>query len=320
MSSPSWIVNYNIISGALWSFVLVNTLLVAVLYSGYEVFDLTSTWNTLIQCCAVVEIYNSAVGNVRSPLVTTVMQVASRLLLVIGIFTILPDSPANAHWSYITMITAWAISEIIRYYYYAVNILSEGNPPAILKWLRYNAFLILYPVGISSECTMIYKSLDEAALAVGEWYKWFLIACLAVYVPGSPGFAAGISRRFQSTVPDLTPLKYEQNLYASLRVHNRPYLVTKGDEMILPFRLKNAEVGDVLNFHDVTTIGSRNYTYNLSGSIDPSIFTIKAVVVEKTKKPMYVKEITKRRNRHTRHVKVKHDYTVLRVSELKLNI
>ncbi|KAH3670570.1 hypothetical protein OGAPHI_001085 [Ogataea philodendri] len=135
-----------------------------------------------------------------------------------------------------------------------------------------------------------------------------------------PGIAATISRRFQSTVPDLTPLKYEQDLYASLRVHNRPYLVTKGDEMILPFRLKHAQVGDVLNFNDVTTIGSRNYTFHLKEAIDPSIFTIKAVVVEKTKKPMYVKEITKRRDRHVRHVPVKHDYTVLRVSELKLNI
>ncbi|KAH3670569.1 hypothetical protein OGAPHI_001084 [Ogataea philodendri] len=185
MSSPSWIVNYNIISGALWSFVLVNTSLVAILYSGYEIFDLTATWNTLIQCLAVTEIYNSAVGNVRSPLVTTVVQVSSRLLLVIGIFTVLPDSPANAHWAYISMITAWSISEIIRYYYYAANILSEGNPPQTLKWLRYNAFLILYPIGISSEWTMIYKSLDEAALSVGDWYKWFLVVCLGIYFPGA---------------------------------------------------------------------------------------------------------------------------------------
>ncbi|GMF13388.1 unnamed protein product [[Candida] boidinii] len=120
-------------------------------------------------------------------------------------------------------------------------------------------------------------------------------------------------------VPDLTPLKYETDLYASIKIHNRPYLVTKGDEVILPFHMKHAEIGDVLNFNDVTTIGSRNYTYN-QPSIDPSFFNIKGVVLEKTKKPMYVKEITKRRNRRVRHVQVKHDITIVRISDLEITI
>lgn len=121
-----------------------------------------------------------------------------------------------------------------------------------------------------------------------------------------------------SKLPDLQPLKFEKDLYATIRIHNRPYLITEGDKIILPFRLKNAEVGDVLNFDDVTTIGSRNFTYS-DTPIDSSLYSIKATVIEKTKKPMYTKEITKRRQRHVRHVNVKHDLTVLRVSELKLS-
>ncbi|ODV94961.1 hypothetical protein PACTADRAFT_50799 [Pachysolen tannophilus NRRL Y-2460] len=116
---------------------------------------------------------------------------------------------------------------------------------------------------------------------------------------------------------DLSPLKFEQDLYVTLRIHNRPYLVTLGDKVVLPFKLKHAEIGDVLKFNDVTSIGSRNYTVT-GDPIDPSLFSIKAVVIEKTKNPMYTKEITKRRQRHVRHVNVKHDITILRISELSI--
>lgn len=117
---------------------------------------------------------------------------------------------------------------------------------------------------------------------------------------------------------DLSPLKFEQNLYATVNIHNRPYLITEGDEVILPFRMKQAEVGDIIEFDNVTTLGSRNYTLHKDdGSIDQFV-SIKGVVLEKTKKPMVVKEVTKRRNRHTKHTNIKHDLTMVRISELKL--
>lgn len=121
-------------------------------------------------------------------------------------------------------------------------------------------------------------------------------------------------------IPDLTPLKYEQNLYATINIHNRPFLVTKGDIIILPFRMKHADIGDALQFTDITTVGSRNYTYHVKEGLPSDAVTIKGIILEKTKKPMYVKEITKKRNRHTRHVQVKHDLTKIRITELKLNV
>lgn len=141
-------------------------------------------------------------------------------------------------------------------------------------------------------------------------------------------FANGIKSSVYTTsrglatgqAPDLTPLKFEQNIYATIDIHNRPYLVTLGDEITLPFRMKHAEIGDTLRFTDIKTLGSKNYTYNISEGIDPSVATIKGVILEKTKNPMTVKEITKRRNRHTRHVQVKHDLTKVRITELSLKL
>lgn len=117
---------------------------------------------------------------------------------------------------------------------------------------------------------------------------------------------------------DLNPLKLSNELYAILRIHNRPYLVTLGDRVILPFKLKQAEVGDILNLNDVTTIGSRNYKV-VDYPIESSLYTLKATVLEKTKRAFQVREVTKRRNRKVRHAKSKGDLTILRISELRLN-
>ncbi|CAI8502340.1 hypothetical protein CAS74_000259 [Pichia kudriavzevii] len=118
---------------------------------------------------------------------------------------------------------------------------------------------------------------------------------------------------------DLLPLKFEHNIYATLKVHDRSYLVTKGDLVNLPFCMHEAQIGDIIEFNKVDVVGSRNFTYHVKDGIDTSKVTVTGVVVEKTKKPMQVKEVTKRRNRHTKHILSKHDLTVVRISELKIN-
>ncbi|GAV56010.1 hypothetical protein ZYGR_0AZ01820 [Zygosaccharomyces rouxii] len=129
---------------------------------------------------------------------------------------------------------------------------------------------------------------------------------------------AGSVTSTTSKAINITPLKYSNELYAVFRIHNRPYLVTLGDKVILPFKLKQADVGDVLNLNDVTTIGSRNYQL-IDNPIDTKLFTLKATVLEKTKRAFQIREVTKRRNRRVRHAINKADLTVLRISELKVN-
>lgn len=116
---------------------------------------------------------------------------------------------------------------------------------------------------------------------------------------------------------DITPLKLATDLYAVFRIHNRPYLVTEGDKVILPFKMNQAEVGDILKLSDVTTLGSRNFT--LKGDpIDPKLYNLKATVIEKTKRKFEIREVTKRRNRRVRHAKSKGDLTILRINMLEV--
>ncbi|ODV94960.1 hypothetical protein PACTADRAFT_3847 [Pachysolen tannophilus NRRL Y-2460] len=184
--SPSWISYYNYGCAALWSYILIATIYYPFIkgYDQFSFYEKTNFTLTIIQSLAIVEIYNSAVGNVRSPVFTTVVQVSSRLLVVWGIFQILPNSPANQHYLYTSLLLSWSITEIIRYTYYAQNIVTLGNPGQLLIFLRYNTFLVLYPTGVASETGLIYISLKEASKAVGNWYAIFLQAVLLIYIPG----------------------------------------------------------------------------------------------------------------------------------------
>lgn len=129
-------------------------------------------------------------GLVRSPLVTTVMQVSSRLLLVWPVLNpaVFADSIRPSMF-YSTMLLAWSITEIIRYSYFVVNLQNlRSGVPEWLVWLRYNTFYVLYPLGITSECALILKaSLVDVGQQEQTWriMQWAFWAVLAVYVPGS---------------------------------------------------------------------------------------------------------------------------------------
>ncbi|KAF7712609.1 Uncharacterized protein PECH_003010 [Penicillium ucsense] len=151
-----------------------------------------ATFNPLLlatQSLALLEVLHSLVGIVRAPFVTTAMQVASRLLVVWGILAQFGGDIVGAKteqlgdYAYLGCVAAWGITEVIRYGFFAIT-LSGGSVPAWWTWLRYNTFYVLYPIGITSECTLIFKALGPAG-AVDPLFQYFLIAVLVIYVPGS---------------------------------------------------------------------------------------------------------------------------------------
>lgn len=80
------------------------------------------------------------------------------------------------------MLIAWSVTEVIRYFYFVFTL--SGYKPAIMTWFRYNTFFILYPLGISSECWLIYKSIEPAEALYGLPYALVLKAILLIYIPG----------------------------------------------------------------------------------------------------------------------------------------
>lgn len=112
---------------------------------------------------------------------TTAMQVASRLLLVWGIGHFFTATTA-ASPAFSSMLVAWSATEVVRYSYFA-TIISFGGVPDFLTWLRYNTFFVLYPLGISSECWLVYKAI-EPAKQLQPGLEWALIGVLIIYIPG----------------------------------------------------------------------------------------------------------------------------------------
>lgn len=126
-----------------------------------------------------------------------------------------------------------------------------------------------------------------------------------------------------SAVPDLKLLKFDSNasndLYAICKIHNMPYLVTKGDRLILPYKIRNHNIGDVLKLDNVVTLGSRNFTVNNDKGIPSLAFLLTATLAEITREPKYHVYKKKPRCRRLKTVEVEPYQTHLVINELKLN-
>ncbi|KAF2658888.1 PTPLA-domain-containing protein [Lophiostoma macrostomum CBS 122681] len=178
-----YLLAYNFLSQMLWFSVLGRVLTIAATQgvSSGKVYAATEEFARLTQTGAVLEVLHSAVGLVRAPLLTTLTQVASRLLLVWGIGYKFPQTTQYSP-AYASMLVAWSVTEVIRYSYF-VFVLSGLGVPRLWTWLRYNMFLILYPLGVGSETWLIYKAIPQAEKK-NEYYGYALYAILATYVPG----------------------------------------------------------------------------------------------------------------------------------------
>lgn len=133
--------------------------------------------------------------------------------------------------------------------------------------------------------------------------------------PPPPLSSSGSSSELLRLLP---LLRAQPQHYITIHIHSFPFLVTLGDTITLPFRLKNVVPGQTLRLTHASILGSRDYTLKGSPWIDENLFSCRAAVVEETREPMRVKEKTKRRQRRVKTVKSKHPYTVLRIKELEV--
>jgi large subunit ribosomal protein L21 len=121
------------------------------------------------------------------------------------------------------------------------------------------------------------------------------------------------------SIKELLPLLVAQpSHYISAHIHGRPYLVTVGDIVRLPFHMPGVVPGDILRLNRASSLGSRDYTLKGAPYVDERIFECRARVMGTEAEPMRIKQKTKRRNRKIKTVKSKHKYTILRIAELRV--
>ncbi|SZF06063.1 unnamed protein product [Blumeria hordei] len=133
--------------------------------------------------------------------------------------------------------------------------------------------------------------------------------------PDTPKTPLQISESIKELLPLLTA---QPSHYVTIHIHGKPYLVTAGDTVRLPFKMPGVIPGDILRLDKAINIGSRDYTLKGAPYVDERLFECRATVMGTEAEPMRIKLKTKRRNRKVKTVKSKHRYTILRIAELRI--
>jgi len=121
------------------------------------------------------------------------------------------------------------------------------------------------------------------------------------------------------SVRELLPLlRAQPEHYITIHIHARPYLVTAGDSIRLPFRMPGVLPGDVLRLTHASVVGSRDLALRGAPYVDSRLFECRATVLGVESEPLRLKVKKKQRNRRSQTIKSKHRFTILRVSELKI--
>ncbi|KAM9962963.1 hypothetical protein ACTFIW_006184 [Dictyostelium discoideum] len=133
-------------------------MIIRALYLGFS-SSIPTTYISLgstvcfVQVLAFLEILHVLLGFTKSSLIPTMSQVFGRNHVLLLALAFTPE--VQRHWGVWTMFFIWGLSELIRFPYY----LYGSNSPKFLTWLRYNAFIILYPLGFLSENILWYNML-----------------------------------------------------------------------------------------------------------------------------------------------------------------
>ncbi|KAH6651526.1 tyrosine phosphatase-like protein [Truncatella angustata] len=186
----SYMIAYNAFSFLLWSHLTIHTLThLKELYAESRLADLYNLIPLLsvTQSLALLEVGHAALGLVRASPATTALQVGGKNLVVWTVMVKFPEIITKNELgmcAFLGCVLAWGFSEMIRYGYFVVQ-LATGETPRWLKWLRYNAFLPLYPIGLLSEAGLVYLALTEGT-GVGSFYKGYLLLGLLTYLPAGP--------------------------------------------------------------------------------------------------------------------------------------
>ena len=146
-----------------------------------------------VQTAALLEVAHAALGLVRGDAFVAFVQVFARLAVLWGFVHVCAAAQASPAFS--VMLASWALVEVPRYAFYALNLVDaraatrararalkeEGGAgdaaaaeaaaecaaaaaprvlPRWLLWLRYSLFIVLYPPGIAGEIGCILASLE----------------------------------------------------------------------------------------------------------------------------------------------------------------
>lgn len=140
---------YNLLLAIGWLVFLVDSVAHDFVLNSFSLWVLN-----VCQLAALLEVGHAGLGWVKTPFVTSLVQVFSRVFVLywINVLHVLPPEELIevAGINGIAMVSvAWGITEVVRYSYYFLGLLGKEVYP--ITWMRYTFFLVLYPLGVTGE-------------------------------------------------------------------------------------------------------------------------------------------------------------------------
>ena len=144
--------------------------------NGFELSTTALVLLSVAQGLAMLEILHALFKWVKSPLITTVAQVASRIFVLVLINFYIHHVPllGVTRLGIILISIAWSITELVRYSFYFLGLLNKE--PKWLVWMRYSFFILLYPVGVVGEWCIISTPIFETGLV----FNLYNVACVFI--------------------------------------------------------------------------------------------------------------------------------------------
>ncbi|KAL3055908.1 hypothetical protein OYC64_018583 [Pagothenia borchgrevinki] len=154
--ATAYLVIYNVVMTAGWLVIAVGLVRAYLARGSYHgLYYSIEKPLKFFQTGALLEIVHCAVGIVPSSVVLTGFQVMSRVFLTWAVTHSVRE--VQSEDSVLLFVSAWTITEIIRYSFYTFSLLN--HLPYLIKWARYTFFFALYPMGVTGELLTIYAAL-----------------------------------------------------------------------------------------------------------------------------------------------------------------
>ncbi|NXJ06517.1 HACD3 dehydratase, partial [Odontophorus gujanensis] len=152
-----YLIMYNLVQflGFSWIFVNMTVRLFILGKSFYDTFHTIADMMYFCQTLALMEILNSLIGLVRSPLIPAVIQVFGRNFILFVVLGSLEEMQSKAVVFFLFYF--WSIIELFRYPYYMLSCMGIEWKP--LTWLRYTSWIPLYPLGGLAEAVCLIQSI-----------------------------------------------------------------------------------------------------------------------------------------------------------------
>ncbi|KAL6763238.1 tyrosine phosphatase-like protein [Haematococcus lacustris] len=133
-----------------------------------NVFNAAGGTARVFQLLSGLEVIHTLLGIVRSSPAMALLQWAGRSNILFLVLSHIPDVQASPASS--LLLAVWGCIRVVRYPWYALSSLDVC--PHALTWLRYTAFIPLYPIGVACEMWLLWSALP--VLAARDMYSWHL--------------------------------------------------------------------------------------------------------------------------------------------------